>query len=157
MIYPTGGGTGLVGMWKAFDEMESLGWIDGKRPRMVSVQSEGCAPIVRAFDEEKEFAEPWTGAATVAAGLRVPAAVGDFLILRSLRESHGTALAVSDESMLRAVQQIGKTQGIFASPESGATLAAFLRLREDGWIGNDDRVVLFNTGNGYKYAHLWRS
>lgn len=157
IIYPTGGGTGLIGMWKAFDEMEALGWIDGKRPRMVSVQSEGCAPIVRAFEAGTEFAEPWTGAVTVANGLRVPAAVGDFLILRALRDSDGTAIAVSDDSMLRAAEQMGKMQGIFASPESGAALAAFSRLRDDGWIRNDERVVLFNTGSGHKYSHLWRS
>lgn len=155
IIYPTGGGTGLIGMWKAFDEMEQLGWIGAERPRMVSVQSDGCAPMVRAFHEGQEFATPWQGAATLADGLRVPAAVGDFLILRALRESNGTAVAVADGEMIDAANLIGRTQGIFACPEGGATLAAFHRLRSQGWIDDDERVVLFNTGSGLKYAHLW--
>ena len=155
IIYPTGGGTGLVGMWKAFDEMEQLGWIDSKRPRMVTVQSEGCAPIVRAFLEGREFAEYWEGAQTVADGLRVPAAVGDFLILRALRESQGTAVAVSDEAMMDDADLISRTQGIFAAPEGGATLSAFKKLREQEWIKEDETVVLFNTGSGHKYQHLW--
>jgi threonine synthase len=155
MIYPTGGGTGLVGMWKAFDELETLGWIGSKRPRMVTVQSDGCAPMVKAFEEGAEFADTWENAQTVADGLRVPAAVGDFLILRALRESNGTAVAVPDASMLDAANLMGRTQGIFPSPESGATLAAFVRLRNDGWIEDDDQVVLFSTGSGAKYAHLW--
>jgi len=155
VIYPTGGGTGLIGMWKAFDEMEELGWIGPERPRMVTVQSDGCAPMVRAFHEGREFAEPWQGAKTVADGLRVPAAVGDFLILRALRESGGTAVAVSDEKMMDAANLIGRTQGLFVCPEGAATLAAFQRLRDEGWIGDDERVVLFNTGSGLKYAHLW--
>lgn len=155
IIYPTGGGTGLVGMWKAFDEMEALGWIGQSRPRMVTVQSEGCAPMVKAFDEGKEFAEPWSDAATVADGLRVPAAVGDFLILRALRESGGTAVAVADAAMMEAANRIGRTQGIFACPEGGAVLAAFLRLRREGWIEDHEKVVLFNTGSGHKYEHLW--
>ena len=155
IIYPTGGGTGLIGMWKAFDEMEELGWIGPERPRMVTVQSDGCAPMVRAFHEGREFAEPWQGARTVADGLRVPAAVGDFLILRALRESGGTAVAVSDEKMMDAANLIGRTQGLFVCPEGAATLAAFQRLRDEGWIGNDEQVVLFNTGSGLKYAHLW--
>jgi threonine synthase len=155
IIYPTGGGTGLIGMWKAFDEMERLGWIGARRPRMVTVQSEGCAPMVRAFHEGKEFATPWENAATLADGLRVPAAVGDFLILRALRESHGTAVAVPDEEMIEAANLIGRSQGIFACPEGGATLAAFRHLREAGWIDDDETVVLFNTGSGLKYAHLW--
>jgi len=155
IIYPTGGGTGLIGMWKAFDEMEQLGWIGPERPRMVTVQSEGCAPMVRAFHEGQEFAAPWQGARTIADGLRVPAAVGDFLILRALRESQGTAVAVPDEALIEAANLIGRTQGIFACPEGGATLAAFQRLRSQGWIGDDETVVLFNTGSGLKYAHLW--
>lgn len=153
IIYPTGGGTGLVGMWKAFEEMEALGWINGKRPRMVSVQAENCAPIVRAFQEGKEFAEPWKNARTIADGLRVPAAVGDFLILRALRESGGTAISVSDKEMIDCARRIGHTQGLFVSPESGATLAAFLKLRESGWIQPGESVVLFSTGSGYKYYH----
>jgi threonine synthase len=155
IIYPTGGGTGLVGMWKAFDEMERMGWIGSKRPRMVTVQSEGCAPVVRAFSSGEEFAEPWEGAATVADGLRVPAAVGDFLMLRALRESGGTAVAVPDAEMIENTNLIGRTEGIFAAPEGGATVAAFKRLRDQGWIKDDDRVVLFITGSGHKYSHIW--
>ncbi|MBU0492565.1 MAG: threonine synthase [Chloroflexi bacterium] len=155
VIYPTGGGTGLIGMWKAFDEMEQLGWIGPKRPRMVTVQSEGCAPMVRAFHEGTEFAEPWQGASTIADGLRVPAAVGDFLILRALRESNGTAVAVPDDEMIPAANLIGRTQGIFVCPEGAATLAAFQHLRDQGWIADDETVILFNTGSGLKYAHLW--
>jgi len=155
VIYPTGGGTGLIGMWKAFDEMEQLGWIGAKRPRMVTVQSEGCAPMVRAFHEGRQFAEPWQDAATLADGLRVPAAVGDFLILRALRESGGAAVAVPDEEMIAAANLLGRTQGLFVCPEGGATLAAFHHLRDQGWIGDDETVVLFNTGSGLKYAHLW--
>jgi len=155
VIYPTGGGTGLVGMWKAFQEMEDLGWIGSKRPRMVSVQAEGCAPVVKAFHEGSVRAELWRDAHTIADGLRVPAAVGDFLILRALRESNGTAIAVSDREMLDGANLIGRTQGLFVSPETGATLAAFRRLVENGWIRRGERVVLFNTGSGYKYSHLW--
>lgn len=155
IIYPTGGGTGLIGMWKAFDEMEKLGWIDSKRPRMVVVQSEGCAPMVKAFKEGKEFAETWEGAKTIADGLRVPSAIGDFLILKTLRESKGTAIAVSDDDMIKATYLIGRTQGIFACPEGGATLAAFQHLHKKKWIKENETVVLFNTGSGHKYAHLW--
>ena len=155
IIYPTGGGTGLIGMWKAFDEMRGLGWIGPKLPRMVTVQSEGCAPIVKAFHEGREFAEPWQGAKTVADGLRVPSAVGDFLILRALRESGGTAVAVPDEEMIEAAMLIGRTQGIFACPEGAATLVAFQHLQSQGWIGDEETVVLLNTGSGLKYAHLW--
>lgn len=155
IIYPTGGGTGLIGMWKAFDEMEKLGWIGAERPRMVTVQSAGCAPMVRAFHEGEEFAAPWQGAQTMADGLRVPAAVGDFLILRALRESKGTAVAVPDKALIAAANLMGRTQGIFACPEGGATLAVFQHLRSQGWIGDDETVVLFNTGSGLKYAHLW--
>ena len=155
IIYPTGGGTGLIGMWKAFDEMEKLGWINSKRPRMVTVQSTGCAPMVRAFNENTEFAEPWQNAKTVADGLRVPAAVGDFLILRTLRESSGTAIQVTDEELMDGANLIGRTEGIFASPEGGAALAAFKKLREQNWIKDNEKVVLFNTGSGHKYMHLW--
>jgi threonine synthase len=155
IIYPTGGGTGLIGMWKAFSEMETLGWIDSKRPRMVVVQSEGCAPMVRAFAGGSEFAEPWEGAKTVADGLRVPEAVGDFLILRAIRESGGTALSVTDEEMIEGARMIGRSQGIFACPEGGATLAAFAKLLRDGIISTSDTVVLFNTGSGHKYEHLY--
>ena len=155
IIYPTGGGTGLIGMWKAFDEMEGLGWIGPQRPRMVVVQAEGCAPIVQAFHQGWEFAQPWEGARTIADGLRVPAAVGDFLILRALRASQGTAVAVSDPEMIEAARLMGHTQGILPCPEGAATLVAFLHLRRQGWITNGERVVLFNTGSGLKYAHLF--
>jgi threonine synthase len=155
IIYPTGGGTGLIGMWKAFDELEELGWIGAERPRMVTVQSTGCAPMVKAFREGQEYAEPWQGAKTLADGLRVPAAVGDFLILRALRESGGTAIAVSDREIMEAAALLGRTQGLFACPEGAATVAAFERLRDEGWIGAEETVVLFNTGTGLKYTHLW--
>jgi threonine synthase len=155
IIYPTGGGTGLVGMWKAFAEMAELGWIGPERPRMVTVQSDGCAPMVKAFREGKEFAEPWPNARTIADGMRVPAAVGDFLILRALRESGGTAVAVSDAEILDATCRLGRTTGIWPAPEGGATLAALLRLKRDGWVRDGESVVLFNTGNGAKYSHIW--
>ena len=155
IIYPTGGGTGMVGMWKAFDEMEQMGLIGPKRPRMVTVQSTGCAPIVRAFEQGVEFAELWQGAKTVADGLRVPIAIGDFLILRAIRQSGGTALAVPDEEMLRYARVMGSQTGIFPAPEGAATLAAQIRLLAQGWIKPDEKVVLFNTGSGLKYAHLW--
>ncbi len=154
IIYPTGGGTGLIGMWKAFDELEKLGWISSKRPRMVTVQSTGCAPMVKAFNEGKEFAEHWQNAFTVADGLRVPSAVGDFLILNALRESNGTAVAVPDEEMIEGIKTVGRTQGLFISPEGGAAYAAFIKLLSEGWIGNDEKVVLFNTGSGHKYFNV---
>jgi threonine synthase len=155
IIYPTGGGTGLVGMWKAFDEMEQMGLVGPQRPRMVSVQSTGCAPIVRAYEQGVEFAELWQGAKTVADGLRVPAAIGDFLILRAVRASHGVAIAIPDDEMLRYARVMGSNSGIFPAPEGAACLAAQVRLIEQGWIGPNERVVLFNTGSGLKYAHLW--
>jgi threonine synthase len=155
IIYPTGGGTGLIGMWKAFDEMEQMGLIGARRPRMVSVQSSGCAPIVRAFAGGQEHAEPWQGAKTIADGLRVPAAVGDFLILRALRESGGTAIAVDDAAMLDYALVMGAATGVFPAPEGAACLAAQARLLEQGWIDAAETVVLFNTGTGLKYAHLW--
>lgn len=155
IIYPTGGGTGLIGMWKAFDEMEGLGWINSDRPRMVAVQSIGCAPIVRAYQTGQEFAEPFENASTIADGLRVPAAIGDFLILSALRESRGIAVSVSDDDMIKAANEIGARQGIFAAPEGGATLAAAEQLLSDDWIKSGETVVLFNTGSGHKYAHLW--
>jgi threonine synthase len=151
ILYPTGGGTGLVGMWKAFEEMEQLGWIGPKRPRMVSVQSEGCAPIIRAFEEGMEHARKWENAVTIASGLRVPAAVADFLILRAVRESGGTAVAVSDEAMLAASWQMARKEGVLPAPEGGATLAALDKLLEHGLIDREEEVVLFNTGSAYKY------
>ncbi len=155
IVYPTGGGTGLVGMWKAFDEMEAMGWIDSKRPRMVSVQSTGCAPIVRAFEEGKDTATMWENAATVADGLRVPAAVGDILMLRAIRESKGIAVAVTDKELMNGATAIARLEGIFAAPEGGATLAAFSALRRSGWIRDGERAILFNTGSGLSYSYLW--
>jgi len=151
MIYPTGGGTGLVGMWKAFDEMEELGWIGRKRPRLVAVQATGCAPMVRAYAARAEHAEEWLNPQTIASGLRVPSAVGDFLILRALRESQGVAIAVSDDAMLDGVRHLAETEGLVTAPEGGATLAALERLLEEGFLAGDDTVVLFLTGSGYKY------
>jgi threonine synthase len=155
VIYPTGGGTGLVGMWKAFDEMEALGWIARKRPRMVSVQSDGCAPIVQAFEAGAETATLFENAHTVADGLRVPAAVGDKLMLDAIRRSGGTAVAVSDADLMDGANLIARTEGIFAAPEGGATVAAYKMLRARGDIDADEQVVLFNTGSGLSYAHLW--
>jgi threonine synthase len=155
IVYPTGGGTGLVGMWKAFDELERLGWVAAsRRPRMVSVQAENCAPIVRAFERGTERAEPWEGATTIADGLRVPRAIGDFLILRAIRESGGTAVRVSDHSMVDAMREIGRREGISAAPEGGAALVAIERLVADGSIKPADSVVLFNTGGALKYLDL---
>jgi threonine synthase len=152
IVYPTGGGTGLVGMWKAFDEMQRMGWIGGERPRMVTVQAEGCAPVVRAFERGDDVAEPWADAHTFAAGLRVPKAVGDFLMLRALRESNGAAIAVPDEAMAEAVLLMGAMTGVFGAPEGGAAVAATQRLRERGDISADAEVVIFNTGSGLKYV-----
>ena len=151
IFYPTGGGTGLIGMWKAWGELEALGLIGSKRPRMVAVQAEGCAPMVKAFEEGVEHAERWEGAHTVAAGIRVPRAVGDFLILRAVRESGGTAVAVSDAELTQAVDDAAKADGLLLCPEGGATLAAWRRCLESGWVGKDERVVLFNCATGLKY------
>jgi threonine synthase len=152
IIYPTGGGTGLVGMWKAFEEMEQLGWIGSERPRMISVQASDCAPIVRAWEQGSESAEPWQNARTYASGLRVPRAVGDFLILRAVRDSGGVAIAIPDAEMRDAVRLLGRTTGIFAAPEGGAVVAAARTLRAQGVIREDEEVVLFNTGSGLKYT-----
>jgi threonine synthase len=155
IIYPTGGGTGMVGMWKAFDEMERIGWLArGKRPKMVSVQAEGCAPIVRAFQQGTEKAQPWEGARTIADGLRVPRAIGDFLVLRAVRESAGTAIAVSDRSMVGGMLAIGKSQGISAAPEGGAAWVAIQRLAAEGVMRPHESVVLFNTGGALKYLDV---
>ena len=152
IFYPTGGGTGLIGMWKAFAEMKQLGWIDGALPKMVAVQAEGCAPMVRAFENGEEFAQRWENAHTAAAGIRVPAAVGDFLILRAVRESGGTAVAVSEEAIMAAWQQISLAEGVLMCPEGAATYAAYRQLLDDDWIDRDARVVLFNCATGLKYA-----
>lgn len=154
IVYPTGGGTGLIGMWKAFNEMERLGWIGSERPKMFSVQAAGCAPMVRAWEAGEEHAETWQGAATYASGLRVPGAVGDFLILRALRESGGGAVAVPDHEMAEWVARVGADTGVFAAPEGGATAAAVPLLMERGLITPDDEVVLFNTGSGLKYVGM---
>jgi len=157
IIYPTGGGTGIIGMWKAFKEMEELGWIGSKRPRMISVQAEGCAPIVRAFNEGLDNAQPFENANTVASGLRVPSAIGDFLILQSIRDSDGYALAVSDDALLGGVTTLGKTEGVFAAPEAGATVAALKKLLKNGQIQKDEQIVLFITGSGIKYVDVFTS
>ncbi len=154
ILYPTGGGTGIVGMWKAFDEMERLGWIDGRRPKMVSVQAAGCAPIVRAFEEGTRHAEPWPDARTAASGLRVPAAIGDYLILDAVRASGGTALAVSDDAMAADMRVLACEEGISAAPEGAATLVALRVLLARGVLRRDDRIVLFNTGAAWKYTEL---
>ena len=151
ILYPTGGGTGLIGMWKAFAELRELGWIGEKLPRMVAVQSSGCAPMVRAFEAGLEHAEPWEDAATVAAGIRVPAAVGDFLILRAVRESGGFAVAVDDERIIEARDQAAADSGFLMCPEGAATLAAYLQEVESGRIRPDESAVLFNCATGLKY------
>jgi threonine synthase len=155
IIYPTGGGTGMVGMWKAFEELEALGWIPtGRRPHMVTVQAENCAPIVRAFDRGTEKAEPWQNAATIADGLRVPRAIGDFLVLRAIRESGGTAVSVADADMVTAMRDLGAHEGISAAPEGGAALHALRILLERGTIARADTVVVFNTGGALKYLDV---
>ena len=155
IIYPTGGGTGLIGMWKAFDEMRQMGWPLRKLPRMVSVQSSTCAPIVRAFEKGERFADEFENAATVASGLRVPKAIGDFLILDAIRESGGTAIAVDDDELIKAVGEIGASEGIFAAPEGAACLAALRTLIDRGMVDSDETVVLFNTGSGIKYLEAF--
>jgi threonine synthase len=152
IIYPTGGGTGLIGMWKAFDELESLGWLDDRtRPRMVAVQADGCAPVVKAFEAGADICEFWTGARTIASGLRVPKSFADRLILKTLRDSRGAAVAVSDQAILRVQRRLASLEGIFAAPEGAATLAALEQLVQNGWVRSDERIVLFNTGSGLKY------
>ena len=157
IIYPTGGGTGLIGMWKAFDEMQAMGWIDSNRPRMVTVQAAGCAPIVRAFEEGKRFAEEFPNAATTASGLRVPKAIGDFLILDAIRQSGGTAIAVTDEELIAATREIGAAEGVFCAPEGAACLPALRKLVQAGMVDKNDRVVLFNTGSGVKYMESFEN
>jgi len=154
IVYPTGGGVGLIAMWKAFDEMQQLGWIGSERPQMISVQAAGCAPIVKAWDEGKSTADPWPNAETLAAGLRVPKAYGDYLILDILKKSGGLALAVSDDEIMDALRHWAKTEGVFAAPEGAATLAAYRKLREREFFSADDTVVLFNTGSGLKYLDV---
>ncbi len=156
ILYPTGGGVGLIGMWKAFEEMEALGWIDaGKRPKMICVQAEGCAPIPKALQEGEGTSKMWPDAHTLAAGLRVPKAYGDFIILDIVRKSGGTAIAVSDDAIMAAVKEMASVEGIFPAPEGGAALAAYQQLLASGFLTANDRVVLFNTGSGYKYLDVF--
>jgi len=154
VIYPTGGGTGLIGMWKAFDEMEKLGWINNRRPKMIAVQAKGCAPIPKAFNDGQDHADEWENPQTLAAGLRVPSAVGDFLILRAIRESDGTAMAVSDTEIIENTKELGSREGVFAAPEGGASLACLKHLISDGFVKPDERIVVFITGSGYKYLDV---
>jgi len=156
IIYPTGGGTGIVGMWKAFQEMEDLDWISSNRPRMYAVQSEGCAPIVKAFNDGAIHAEPWDSAETFAAGIRVPSAIGDYLILQALRDSNGGAVSVADEEIMLMVKTIFSMEGIFVCPEGAATACALSRLIQDGSVSSDESVLLLNTGSGLKYLDLMR-
>jgi threonine synthase len=157
ILYPTGGGTGLIGMWKAFDEMEELGWIGKKRPRMFSVQATGCAPIVRAFENGDSTAAEFPDAHTCASGLRVPRAIGDFLILNILRQSNGGAIAVDDEEMIRVTREVGSREGLFVSPEGAACFAALKSLCSAAKIASAERVVIFNTGSGIKYIDCYES
>lgn len=157
ILYPAGGGTGLVGMWKAFGELVALGWVKGPMPRLVCVQAAGCAPIVRAFEAGAASAEPFPSPATVASGLRVPAPFADALMLRSVRESGGTAIALREEDMLDGMREMAEREGCFACPEGGATLAALRRLRASGEVRAGEKVVIYNTGSGLKYPEAWRA
>lgn len=154
IIYPTGGGTGIVGMWKAFGELEAMGWIDSKRPRMIAVQAEGCAPIVKAFSQGMSRADPWPNAHTIASGIRVPVAIADYLILEVIRASGGLAIAVSDQEILEALQEMARLEGIFAAPEGAATYAAYKKCLAQGFLQPEESVVLFNTGSGLKTPEL---
>ena len=154
IIYPTGGGTGIVGMWKAFQEMEDLGWISSKRPKMFAIQAENCAPIVRAFENGTEFAEPWENASTMAAGMRVPSAIGDYLILNAIRESGGCALTVSDAEMADMTNIIGSLEGFFVCPEGAATACGAQKLIQYGLIDTEETTLLLNTGSGLKYLDM---
>jgi threonine synthase len=156
IIYPTGGGVGLIGMCKAFEEMEAMGWIGRERPRMVVVQATGCAPIVEAYMRGESSAPPWQNAATIASGLRVPKALGDFLVLAGVRATQGTAVMATDEEMLVAGKELASVEGIFAAPEGAATVVAARKLAKERWIKAHERVVLFNTGCGYKYSEAWQ-
>jgi len=157
IVYPTGGGVGMIGMWKAFAELGTMGLVGSARPRMISAQAEGCAPIVRAFEQHAEVADFWENAATVASGLRVPKALGDFLILDALYASRGEAVAASDDDTMAACRDMARLEGVFAAPEGGAGLVAIRKLIEHGKIERDETVVLFNTGSGYKYVEAWQA
>jgi threonine synthase len=154
VVYPTGGGTGLIGMWKAFEEMQELGWIDERRPKMVSVQSSGCAPIVKAFESHAESSELWDGAATIASGLRVPKAFADSLILQAVYQSNGAAIAVSDESILETIRRVAAIEGLLLCPEGAAAIAALTSLRERGVVGESTSTLVYNTGSSLKYAEV---
>jgi len=156
ILYPTGGGVGLIGMCKAFDEMQEMGWIGAERPRMVAVQATGCAPIVKAWEAHQAASQFFQNAATIASGLRVPGPLGDFIILRMLQQTNGTALAVGDEEMLQAGRKLASQEGIFAAPEGAATVSAARKLATSGWVKPHESVVLFNTGTGYKYSEAWQ-
>lgn len=155
VFYPTGGGVGMIGMWKAFDELEQLGWIDSKRPKMICVQAAGCAPIVKAFEEGREDSQFWENAATLASGLRVPKALGDFLVLKAVRESGGDCIAVSDQDLLEAGVWLAEAEGLFVAPEGAACVAALDQLLKNGFLKKSDEVVIYNTGTGYKYLQNW--
>jgi threonine synthase len=154
ILYPTGGGTGIVGMWKAFQELEQLGWIGSERPKMISVQAEGCAPIVKAFHDGARHADLWPDAHTIAPGIRVPVAIGDYLILDAMRASGGTGVTVSDQEILEAISKMARSEGIFAAPEGAATYAGYRKLMESGFLKPEDRTVLFNTGSGLLTSEL---
>ena len=151
IIYPTGGGTGIVGIWKAINELQEMGMIDNKKPKMICVQAEGCSPLVDAFEKDEEYATPFVNPKTLAAGMRVPLAVGDFIIFNILKQSNGTAIRINDQEMLEGVSLLSKEEGIFAAPEGGAVLIATKKLRDNGFIKDDDKVVVVNTGSAYKY------
>jgi len=156
ILYPTGGGTGLIGMWKAFNELEEIGWIDqNELPKMIPVQSEGCAPIVEAVEQGKEESQRWEDPDTIADGIQVPKAFGDKLILEAVYESGGTAVSVSDENILESSKELGETEGVFACPEGSATLAGAKKLLEEGFIERDEKVLLYNTGTGLKYINTY--
>jgi threonine synthase len=155
VFYPTGGGVGMIGMWKAFAELEQIGWIGAKRPKMIAVQAAGCAPIVKAFEQGREVSEFWQGASTLASGLRVPKALGDFLVLRAIRESGGTAIAVTDQELLDAGQLLAETEGLFVAPEGAACVAALEKLLRNKFLGPSDEILIYNTGTGLKYLENW--
>ena len=155
ILYPTGGGVGIIGMWKAFGELEALGWIGSERPKMIAVQAAGCAPVVRAFEQGAEVSEFWEGAETVASGLRVPKALGDFLILEAVRESGGKAIAVTDEELMRGGSMLAESDGLFIAPEGAACVTAVEKLLASGFLNPDEEIVIYNTGTGYKYLEAW--
>lgn len=151
ILYPTGGGVGLIGIWKALDELEAMGWIGSKRPKLISVQASGCAPIIRAWNEGKEVSEFWQGANTLAGGMRVPKALGDFIVLKAVKETGGTCLAVTDEQILEALHLTARKEGMFICPEGAGAVAAAKMLRDSGFLKKEERVVILNTGSGLKY------